>query len=197
MASDSGRYEHMNTVIAAGIATCLCAALSAAAGQAPTTLAGTPPAQPRTAVPAGASQRAVPATQPAVMLSGCLYRKGDMPGRAPNLAEKPGGLEGYIIADARVVGQGSSAPGPEAGTGGRMYNVEGLPDGQLKALVGKRVEVSGRIDAGGESGEGGLALPGRNPTSRGTIDLSEFEATSIREVAGGTACVVKPATAAR
>ncbi|NOT25036.1 MAG: hypothetical protein HOP16_02935 [Acidobacteria bacterium] len=173
----------MNTVIATGIATCLCAALSAAAGQAP--------------VPAGASQRAVPATQTAVMLSGCLYRKGDMPGRAPNLAEKPGGLEGYTIADARVVGQGSSAPGPEAGTGGRMYNVEGLPDGQLKGLVGKRVEVSGRIDAGGESGEGGLALPGRNPTSRGTIDLSEFEATSIREVAGGTACVVKPATAAR
>jgi hypothetical protein len=65
-----------------------------------------------------------------------------------------------------------------------MYNVEGLPDGQLKALVGKRVEVSGRIDAD-------------DAASRGTIDLSEFKATSIREVAGGTACVVKPATAAR
>ena len=127
------------------------------------------------------------------MLSGCLYQEADVPGRKPNLAEKAGVLEDYIIADARVVGQGSSTPGPQAGTGGRMYKVEGIPDSQLKAHVGKRVEVSGRIDSDDAGSDAGRATPDRNPLSRDTIDIAEFEATSIREVAGGTACAAKPA----
>jgi hypothetical protein len=181
------------TIITIGAATCLCAVLGAAPGQAPTTPAGTPPAQPQTSAPAAPVQRPAPATQPAVMLAGCLYRESDVPGRTPNVAEKAGVLEDYIIADARVVGAGSSTPGPQAGTGGRMYKVEGIPDTQLRALVGKRVEVSGRVDDDDEGPAAGLAQPDRNPVSRDTIDLSEFEATSIREVAGSTACAAKPA----
>ena len=127
------------------------------------------------------------------MLTGCLYNEKDVPGRTPNIAEKAGVLEDYIIADARPAGQGSSTPGPQPGTGGRMYKVEGIPDTQLKALVGKRVEVSGRIDADDEGRTAGTATQDRNPVSPDKIDLDEFEATSIREVAGGTACAAKPA----
>jgi hypothetical protein len=122
-------------------------------------------------------------------MTGCLYREWDVPVRIPNSAEKLEVIEGYIVADARIVGQGSSAPGHVGGTGGRSYKVEGIPDANLRALVGKRVEIAGRVETDDEDG----SRPDRNFVSRDLIDLSDFVASSIREVAGGTACSSKPA----
>jgi len=64
-----------------------------------------------------------------------------------------------------------------------MYKVEKIADERLRALVGKRVEVTGRIDA--ESGDvrGAVPQPDRSP-GRDQIELPEFEAASIREVPG-------------
>ena len=45
---------------------------------------------------------------------------------------------------------------------GNMYKVENIPDGRLKALVGKRVEVSGRIDPE-DAGLGGAATQIADP----------------------------------
>ena len=58
-----------------------------------------------------------------------------------------------------------------------MFKVEGIDDDRLKTMVGKRVEVSGRVDADVE---------GRRDQSLGPdqINLPEFEAQSIREVSG-------------
>jgi hypothetical protein len=124
-------------------------------------------------------------------LEGCLYREADVPGRTPNVAEKQGVLEDYILADARMAGQNSGAQGLATG---RMYKVESIPDERLKTFVGKRVEVTGRIDAEG-SGQGRAgAQPDRNPVSPDAINLPEFEAMAIREVAGA-ACPAKPAAA--
>jgi hypothetical protein len=72
-----------------------------------------------------------------------------------------------------------------------MYKVEGPSDERLQALVGMRVEVTGRIDP-----EGGLgASPGAPRPDRSLgpdkINLPEFEATSIRDVAG--TCPAAPA----
>src|SRR5687767_7547161 len=98
-------------MLAAGVAVSFCVALDSR--QAPAT-------QSQPSVPAQPTQRAMPNPAPA-SLTGCLYRERDVPGRIPNVAEKAGVLEGYTMADARIVGRGSSAPGPVAGTGGRTY----------------------------------------------------------------------------
>lgn len=159
-----------------------------AAAQAPQGGAPPPATQPKTQP--SPTQPPPAAAQPATTsLTGCLYREAQIPGRKPNIAEKAGVLEDYILADA----SGSSAQPPTAGppqaTGtsgarGSMYKVEGPSDEQLKALVGKRVQVTGRIDPErGPSGPTTAAQPDRGP-GPDDINLPEFEASSIKEVAG-------------
>ena len=115
-----------------------------------------------------------------------------MPGRAPNIAERVGVLEDYILADASIAG--STKPGLLSGStpaSGNMYKVEGPSDERLKSLVGKRVEVTGKIDPEGPAG----AKPGGPQPDRGLgpdkVNLPEFEASSIREVSG-TTCPATP-----
>jgi hypothetical protein len=130
--------------------------------------------------------------RPTTTLAGCLYREDQVPGRKPNVAERAGILEDYILADASVAGT-QTKPGATAGaTGttvttpasGNMYKVEGPPDEQLKALVGKRVEVTGRISP--ERGPVGTAGKPRPDQGLGPdeINLPEVEATSTREISG-------------
>ena len=71
-----------------------------------------------------------------------------------------------------------------------MYKLEFADDSKLKAVVGKRVEVMGRIDAepGDNVPRAGQPTPQTSQTDRivghDKIDLPEFELTSIREVSG-------------
>jgi hypothetical protein len=112
---------------------------------------------------------------------GCLYREAQVPGRSPNVAERAGVLEDYILVGAAPASSAQSSTSASAtsasAASGRMFKVEGIDDDRLKAMVGKRVEVSGRVDADVE---------GRRDQSLGpdTINLPEFEAQSIREVSG-------------
>ena len=112
---------------------------------------------------------------------GCLYREAQVPGRSPNVAEQAGVLEDYILVGAAPASSAQSSTSATAtgatAASGRMFKVEGIDDDRLKAMVGKRVEVSGRVDADVE---------GRRDQSLGpdTINLPEFEAQSIREVSG-------------
>jgi hypothetical protein len=145
-----------------------------------------PPQTPRTPTPTTGTT-----VQPTTTLAGCLYREEQVPGRKPNVAEQAGVLEDYILADASTVGT-QAKPGP-TGTpaSGNMYKVEGPADEKLKALVGKRVEVTGRIDPEG----GPAASPGAPRPDRGLgpdkINLPEVETTSIREISG--TCPATPA----
>ena len=76
-----------------------------------------------------------------------------------------------------------------------MYKLELIADEKLQAVVGKRVEVTGRIDA--EAGDA-KAQPATPPTTSPTdkaighdkIDLPEFEVSSMKEVAGN--CPASP-----
>src|SRR5687768_1635821 len=77
-----------------------------------------------------------------ITLVGCLYREESVPGRTPNLAEKAGVLEDYILADASI----ADATKNRTLATGNMYKVENIPDEKLRSLVGKRVEVAGKID---------------------------------------------------
>lgn len=143
-----------------------------------------------------AAQQAPPTpsatVQPTTTLAGCLYREDQIPGRKPNVAERAGVLEDYILADAST---SSSKPGATPGaaiTTGNMYKVEGPRDDKLKSLVGKRVEVTGRIDPEGGPGARGTPRADRGLGPDG-INLPEFEATSIRETSG--TCPARPAPA--
>jgi hypothetical protein len=190
--SNTGRRS---TVINKRIILATLAALSTAAlagAQAPQ--GGAQPQTPRNPDP----QAATPAAQQ-MTLTGCLYREDQVPGRRPNVAERAGVLEDYILADATVA-SAEKRPGATAGatgtTGtapasGNMYKVEGPPDERLKPLVGKRVEVMGRIDPEGAPGaKPGAAKPDRGP-GPDEINLPEFEASSIREISG--TCPATPA----
>jgi hypothetical protein len=161
--------------------------------------------------PAG-SQGQQPQTPPAATsasqqltttLTGCVYREQDVPGRAPNVAERAGVLEDYILAEVRPGQPQGTAPatGTPGATGtsgtmaaGTMYKLELIEDEKLRAMVGKRVEVTGRIDAEAGDKAATPATPPTTPTDkaigRDRIDLPEFEVTSIKEVTG--TCPPKP-----
>ena len=134
-------------------------------------------------------------------ITGCVYQEKDVPGRAPNLAERAGLLEDYILAEltpaeaAKPTGTSGSASNTATYS---MYKLERASDTELKAMVGKRVEVTGRIDAEpGDAAGQPAASAQTNKTDRiighDRIDLPEFEVSSIRAVAG--ACPAKPTTA--
>jgi hypothetical protein len=105
------------------------------------------------------------------------------------VAERAGVLEDYILADVKPASTTEGAVGTSGTTGAShgMYKLELIADEQLKAAVGKRVEVTGRIDA--EAGDSkGAAAPAASQTDkaigRDKVDLAEFEVTNMREVPG-------------
>jgi hypothetical protein len=140
--------------------------------------------------------------KPTTTLTGCLYREDQVPGRKPNVVERAGILEDYILTDTTISDpqqQPKPAAGSPTGTAGTVpstgttYKVENIPDERLKALVGKRVEVTGRIDPEGRThlGVGGGPKPDRGP-GPDAVSLPEIEASSIREVAGKCAATAPP-----
>jgi hypothetical protein len=130
-------------------------------------------------------------------LTGCVYKEDDVPGLTPNIAEQAGIMEDYILAVSAGSGEtgATGTSGQAAGTSGaaaaNMYKLEHADDEDLQAVVGKRVEVTGRVDA--EEGDTGTASSPDRDESAGPdrVELPEFEVTSIREVGGD--CPAQPA----
>ena len=123
-----------------------------AAQDKPTTQYPNPPSttQPTT-------QRTPAADQAAnVTVEGCLVREQDVPGRKPNVAERAGVMEDYILTSAKVVkgsAPKSAAAAPKvgeptgtSGTASDMFDVKGIADERLKEFVGKRVQIDGTFD---------------------------------------------------
>lgn len=155
-------------------------------------------AQSPSATPQAPAQQTPPqatAAQPSTTLTGCVYSEKDVPGRAPNVAERAGVLEDYILADVKAAAVGTTGTvGTTGAPSHAMYKLELIADEKLKAVVGKRVEVTGRIDA--EAGDSkSAAAPAASQTDkavgRDKVDLPEFEVTSIREIEG--TCPATPA----
>lgn len=139
-----------------------------------------PPANPKPQEPAAAGAPAAPAV---VTVEGCLVREQDVPGRKPNVAERAGVMEDYILTNAKMVkGSAPAAAGTQAkreamptGTSGitPMYDVKGLEDSQLKSLVGQRVQI-----------EGTFADLDRSASAKPAEDLVDLKGTTIRQVPG-------------
>jgi hypothetical protein len=138
-----------------------------------------------------------------------VYKEKDVPGRAPNVAERAGVSEDYILAEVKTAesASGSAATSGPTGTSGTtaahagtMYKLEKIADEQLKAAVGKRVEVTGRIDAEANDAAGSSGgAPATTKTDRAIghdrVNLPEFEVTSMRQVSGS--CPAIPSGAAQ
>jgi len=132
-------------------------------------------------------------------LTGCVYQEKDVPGRAPNPAERIGILEDYILAELSPAeaAKPSGTTGSTMPTTYSMYKLEKAADSQLKAMVGKRVSVSGTIKAEAKDSTGQQsASVETNKTDmiigHDRIELPKFEVSSIRAVEG--TCPAKPTT---
>jgi hypothetical protein len=134
--------------------------------------------------------------QATTTVTGCVYNEKDIPGRTPNVAERAGVLEDYILVPSTdttaTAGTSGTTPPATAGTTGmsamkhKAFKLEHADDEKLKTVVGKRVEVTGKIDAGDAANRPAAAGAPSQDRSMGPdqIELPEFEVTSIREVAG-------------
>ena len=142
--------------------------------------------QPQTTTSQAITTAPPASAQASTSFTGCVYREKDVPGRAPNVAERAGIAEDYILAEIRPAGASSSAAsvgttssgaptagpvgtsGTMAAGGSTMYELEFADDSKLKALVGKRVEVVGRIDAerGDDVPRAGQPTPQTSQTDR-------------------------------
>jgi hypothetical protein len=148
------------------LASALAGAVMAAAGSAAQT---PPPQEPKAQVPAAqGTQESQMAT-----VEGCLMREADVPGRKPNVVERAGVAEDYILTAAKVVK--GAAP---SGVGARgMFEIEGISEDQLKQHVGKRVQIVGSF----QNVDRAQATPERATPAD---DLPEVRGTTIRAVSG-------------
>jgi hypothetical protein len=178
-----------------GAAAVMAISIAGLGAQTPQDPPQTPPptTQPPTTQPPMTQPPAAPATAQNMetkTIQGCVYKEEAIPGRAPNVAEKAGVLEDYILVasadtSAGTVGTTGTTP-PAAGAATPMpkaFKLEKISDDKLQAVVGKRVEVTGRVDAGGSATA--PAAPARDKgLGPDEIELPEFEVESLREVEG-------------
>lgn len=190
----------LKTTVFAGSVAAICASVAIGAQS--------PSGQQSQTPPSSAASSDTRASGTTATLVGCVYREQDIPGRTPNVAEKVGVMEDYILADAKPSATSASAgttaePGTSATTGtsgtvaagGKMYKLEHASDEVLGSFVGKRVEVVGRIDreAGDTTGTSGTATAEDKSAGPDRIELAEFEVTSIKEASG--TCPARPSSA--
>jgi hypothetical protein len=131
-----------------------------------------------------------PTTQPPAQvatLEGCLMKEADVPGRKPNVAERAGVAEDYILTHIKAIkgtlpsGAMEAKPGTAVGTAGytraTMFEVTGIDDEQLKKHVGRRVQIEGTF-------QNVDRLQAKPETQTPTDDLAEIRGTVIRQVSG-------------
>jgi hypothetical protein len=122
---------------------------------------------------AAQSQPGSPAPQASdtIKVTGCLKNEKDVAGLKPNIVERAGITEDYILTDVK--------PSPDSkvsGIGlGYMYEIEGIKEGDLKAHLNHQIELTGQLSRV----ETGAAAT--NPSNRD--DVPDFHATSFKMLA--------------
>jgi hypothetical protein len=149
--------------------------------------------QPRTG---DTTQREQQATNQTVTVTGCLKAEKDVPGRRPNVAERAGVTEDYILTSVKM-----SPASQTSGIGlAQMLEIEGIAESELQKHLNHQVEVTGRLSQGNMQGNRGASATGstgatgtpatqREGTQRqdnqasANADLPQIQATSIKMVA--------------
>jgi hypothetical protein len=154
---------------------CLTVAVLLAQQPPPTTPQPTSPPEPPVAMPQRADDRMVTA-------QGCLKQEKDVPGARPNVVERAGVAEDFILTQAKLTKGESAAPQADTGrtASGAMYKVSGLDAETLRALSNQQVEVQGHL-------RDRKLLGGTKPTTPGPgtapDEVQEIRAISIKMLA--------------
>ena len=145
---------------------------------------------PQTQTPqTSASQQSMATTT----LKGCVYKEEAIPGRTPNVAEKAGVMEDYILVVSDQAATSAPGTATPTGTSGaasahKAFKLEKIADERLSAMVGKMVEVTGKTDADNDTAKNRATGTGGTTPDRSLgpdkIELPEFEVTNIKEIEG-------------
>ena len=136
-----------------------------------------------------------------VTLIGCVqkeseYRKAHNIKRGGGLNTGLGDGNEYILINAVRVSPGSAPAGMSgdctSASSGEAFEITGSHEGEFKAFVGQRVEVSGKQKRARVAG--GRPTGGNDPMN-GDLKLFEVEVSSVKEAAVMTAQVETPAPA--
>ena len=115
--------------------------LAAQAPQNPPTAAQAPAPSPAAARQTPVSDSARAQVGQTLMITGCLKEEKDVPGLKPNVAERAGVSEDYILTDVKMA-SGSKVSGIALAT---RYEIEGISKDELKKHVNHQVELTGTI----------------------------------------------------
>ena len=106
-----------------------------------------------------------------IKVTGCLKNEKDVAGLKPNVVERAGIAEDYILTEVKLPADSkTSAIGLAT-----MYEIEGIAESELKAHLNHQIEVTGKLS----KVETGAAAT--TASNRG--DVPDFHATSFRMLA--------------
>ena len=155
----------------------------------------TPPQSPPATAQAPAQQPTAKAPAELVTLVGCVqtedeYRKANNLAKGGAVGTGVGSGNEFILVNASISAPAETATGT---SGGAMsaFEISGDKEGDLKAFVGKRVEITGKLKAAEKSATGaptGGATAGAPPagvdvTSQ-DLKLREVDIASVKESTG-------------
>lgn len=113
-----------------------------------------------------------PTPEKIVTAQGCLKQEKDVPGARPNVAERAGVGEDFILTKAKLTKGGSSS--------GAMYKISGLDDEKLRSMSNQQVEVQGSLR---EKTMMGATKPTTPTPTTPPDEVQEIRATSIKMLA--------------
>lgn len=120
-----------------------------------------PPQQPPMDRQTPISDSARAQTGQMLMITGCLKEEKDVPGSKPNVAERAGVSEDYILTGVKM-SSASKVSGIALAT---KYEIEGISKDELKKHLNHQVEIAGTIT---------------QPEPSGNDRTADFHGTSIK-----------------
>jgi hypothetical protein len=157
--------------------------------------------------------------QRTVTVVGCLQEEKDVHGQRPNVAERAGVGEDFILTQAKMksgssssekgtsgtsgsTGTGSTTPGGSSASGSpgmtgsqAMYKIKDLDDEKLRPLVNKRVEVVGKVETQSSRSRGAVETGSTGPTGSGTTGTATTGTPTTGTTSpGGTATGAREAS---
>jgi hypothetical protein len=129
--------------------------------------------------PATATQRGDDDRDRMVTATGCLKQEKDVPGARPNVAERAGVTEDFILTQAKLTK--GTAGARASGRTGAMYKISGLDDEKLRSHSNQQVEVQGRLND--RTAITGTTKPTTPGPDTAPDEVQEIRATSIKMLA--------------
>jgi len=157
---------------------------------------GQPPQAPPATAQAPAQQPTAKAPEQQVTLVGCVqteddYRKANNLGKGGAVGTGVGSGNELVLISASLSSDPPAATGTSGTAEGSAFELSGDKEGDLKAFVGKRVEIMGKLKAAEKSATGaptGGATAGAPPTgvdvASQDLKLREVDEVSVKESAG-------------